>query len=552
MQRLIVGLIACSLALTLAAGAHGQAGTFLGEPVSRWQADLSHKDPAVRRSAAFALGQLGSRAFVAVGALLRKLEKDPDPGVREMAATAIGDIVVSLRAEQKILDNEVVAALQKALDSDGEPRVQRSAAYALGTFRSAALPAVGSLKKALANGNASVRQNAAWALGQVGPDVGEDGVTALVEMLKDKDALVRRDAAGALGELGETAAEGAAGDLMKLVVSEPDDVVSKTTVEALTRLAKPKHKDAPSEGLERLLKHKDPELRLSAALVLARIGGRKAAAALPTLQNALKDEDTHIQSLSAAALAALGAEAAPAVEDLARALKDSTDRETRRNAALALGHIGKEARPAVPILAEALAASIPVEVRQQAAEALAQIGFPHIEAALPAVLQAIQNDADPLVRQRCVWALFQYKNLKGDDRATRLLAGVLEDKAQEFTLVRYDAARLLAFALGADAPERTADVLLEMLANRTLRVFNRTEATVQAGNEASAGRSAVEPNLGGDARFMAAEALGWLGKKLQARKDVLDALKAAAKDPDTKLQEAARRSLMALKAQGIE
>jgi HEAT repeat protein len=552
MQRLIVGAIACGVALGLAPGVRGQGRTFLGEPVSRWKADLGHKDPAVRRSAAFALGQLGGQSLEAVSTLLRIMQHDDNPGVREMAASAIGDINASFRLSRQVLDKEVADALQKVLEKDADPRVQRSAAYALGTFGPAGLPAVDALKKALASPAAPVRQNAAWALGQIGPEAGPDGVAALVKMLADQDALVRRDAAGALGEFGEVVGAPAVAPLMNLLAMESDAVVCKIAVGSLTNLVSAKHRSTPAEGLQRLLKDRDPETQLSAALVLAKIGGAKAAAALPVLQKALKDEDTHVQSLAAATLAKMGPDAAPAVVDLARALKDSPDRETRRNAALALGAIGKDARAAVPILAEALAPDVPVEVRRQAAEALAQIEFPNNEKAMPALRAAIQNDKDPLVRQRCVWALFQYRELRGDPRTQEILVAVLDEKADDQMIVRYDTARLLANALGPKAPDRTVEVLFEMLNNKGLRVFNRSDARVEAGNEANAGRSGVEANLGGDARYMAAQALSWLEGKLKNRPDVLAALKTAATDPDPELQRAAKKSLASLAAMGIK
>jgi hypothetical protein len=53
----------------------------------------------------------------------------------------------------------------------------------------------------------------------------------------------------------------------------------------------------------------------------------------------------------------------------------------------------------------------------------------------------------------------------------------------------------------------------------------------------------VTPNLGGDARYMAAEALGFLGTKATNRKDVVEGLRAAARDPDARLKETAKKSL---------
>jgi HEAT repeat protein len=274
-----------------------------------------------------------------------------------------------------------------------------------------------------------------------------------------------------------------------------------------------------------------------------------ADASVAVLRKALKDEDPAVQELAAARLANLGPAAAPAVVALARALEDSKVLAVRRNAAIALSKIGKEAKPAVPALASVLGLGEPAEVRRGAAEALALIKLPHTEEAIPALLESIEKDPDSLVRQRCVWALFEFWTLGEAGRknfltkAKPILSSVLDEKGKEFTLVRYDAARMLANGWKADAPDRTVEVLLEMLTNKALRVFNKSDVKV---DPAGSGRTSTAENLGGDARFMAAQALGWLGKTASARRDVVDSLKAAAMDKDVQLQEAAKASLKTL------
>jgi serine/threonine protein kinase/HEAT repeat protein len=274
-----------------------------------------------------------------------------------------------------------------------------------------------------------------------------------------------------------------------------------------------------------------------------------ADASVADLCTALRDEDAAVQELAAARLASLGPAAASAVADLARALEGSKVVAVRRNAAIALGRIGKDAKPAVPTLANALRSEPTVEVRRHAAEALAMIQLPHTKEALPALLESLDKDPDPLVCQRSLWALFTFPELSPEeqkdllDRAKPILSAMLQEKAKEYVLVRYDAARMLASGWRADAPDGTADVLLDMLNNKTLRVFNRSD--VKAEPE-GAGQTSTEENLGGDARYMAAQALGWLGEKASKRPEVIAALQAAAEDKDVKLQEAARASLKAL------
>jgi HEAT repeat protein len=284
---------------------------------------------------------------------------------------------------------------------------------------------------------------------------------------------------------------------------------------------------------------------------MGNVGGEPAVAAVSVLRQALRDDDPVVQGLAAAALAGIGPEAEPAVLDLAAAVGEGRAPEVRRNAAIALGHMKDKAKPAVPALVKALKPTTPIEVRQYVAEAFAHMEYPANEEAVPALLEAIRKDRDPTVRQRCVWALFQVPDLERVG-ADKVLAAVLEEKGRTLetgSLVRYDAARCLAVRMRERAPERTADVLLEMLRDRGLLVYNRTDAKVEgAGSEATRGQSGVAQDLGGDARYMAAQALGWLKESVAKRKDVIEALKEATKDKDGKLREEAEKSLKALGA----
>src|SRR5262245_32394335 len=75
-----------------------EANSFLPKKLADWRRDLEKADkPAVRRSAAFAIGRMGSIAAFALDDLARSVEKDRDEGVRDMAASAIGEIVQSIK-----------------------------------------------------------------------------------------------------------------------------------------------------------------------------------------------------------------------------------------------------------------------------------------------------------------------------------------------------------------------------------------------------------------------------------------------------------------------
>lgn len=556
MNRLPVSVAACLIGLTITTATHARNADFLDKSADKWQRELNDSDAKVRRSAAFALGRIGAAVRSAAPDLARRLLKDDDAGVRDMAASAIGDIAKALQGAHRALWNDAGGTLILALKKDKDARVRRSAAYALGSFGPPASGTVDVLSAALKDADSSVRQNAAWALGQIGENAG-GAATVLCGCLHDKDALVRRDAAGALGSIGK-AASSAVAPLIDLVKSEPDEVVRTTAVNSLSHLAGPEHAEFAA-GLEPLLTDKNAELKLNAAIVLARIGGPQSARALPVLQAALKDSDAHTQEMAAASLANLGPIAEPAVLDLADVLTNASNSAAlRRLAALAIGLIGPArppdhagAKPAVSDLALALKTSESVEIRLAVAEALAHIQYPTNKSALPAILKSIENDSNPEVRQRCIWALFTLQDPDEFKRsgADKVLEKVLDEPPSDSTnLVRYNAARKLASMLEANSPDKTADVLLHMLHNKSLHVFNRTEAKVEgSGTEATQAKANVKENTGGDARFMAVKALGWLKSKAAKNPKVIEALEEAAKDDSPTLSKEAKKVLAELK-----
>ncbi len=349
--------------------------------------------------------------------------------------------------------------------------------------------------------------------------------------------------------------------MMKTASAEKDAkdaVVRKAAVEALSKLVGPDDR-ADASALYPLLKDKDSETRYNAAIVLGMIGGPEAREALPTLRLALNDEDPHFQELAAAAIGGLGKDGAPAVDDLGKALTEAKAPEVRRNAALSLESIGPAAQKAIPQLIQALrysdaeADSRYNAVRPYVAEALAKIQYldrepyPGAEAeVVAAVLPIIRADPDPEVRQRCIWSLYNIQNLD-KYKITPVLTSVLSETDPDTALVRYEAARVLARRLAENAPDKTTDVLLDMLTNKDLVQFNGTGAKANGvGGEGAGGKTTVNVDQGGDARWMAAQALGWLRGKAN-RPDVLKALQDAKQDKDAKLHQEATDALNAIK-----
>jgi HEAT repeat protein len=478
-----------------------------------------------------------------------------------MAADSIGAILLSYGEPPTSAWERCGEALTIGA-GDGDARVRRSCIYALGALR--APQARASLRKALGDDSAEVRRNAAWSLGQLPGEVDATTLTALRLRLADADALVRRDVAHALMGLAKNAGrarlEEMGEPLFQLARSDRDPVVRKAALAALATLASPAHATHAPQ-IEGLLESRDAEMRRAAAFALAPVGGRAAERALPVLGTALTDRDPAIQALAAAGLANLGPAAAPLVDDLAKALTNASDATVRRNCAIALGRMKAAAESAVPALAKGLrpraaSASSPPdeqrredEVRYQIAEALSHVGYPANKAALDAVREAILDDPSPDVRLRCIEALFQLREVEIFEKWQfhKALRKVLAERAAESKLVRYNAARLLAAVYADGAPDEAVEVLLQMIADATIRIFYETTANIEGGTtEAGTGSTGVSARTGGSARFLAAEALGWMSTKSSGNAAVMRALRAASSDAEKKLAETARAVLKKL------
>ncbi|MFN7986398.1 MAG: serine hydrolase [Thermoanaerobaculia bacterium] len=154
-------------------------------------AALADPDPGVREHSAAALGEAGPAAAPAVDALVAALA-DPDPFVAGAAADALARV-----------GDSSVPALARAL-GDGREEVRVGAAIALGKLGPRSGDAVPALVRALADPKEVVRWTAANALGAVGAPASA-AIPALREALWDRDEDVRGGAALALARIDPAA-----------------------------------------------------------------------------------------------------------------------------------------------------------------------------------------------------------------------------------------------------------------------------------------------------------------------------------------------------------
>jgi beta-lactamase regulating signal transducer with metallopeptidase domain len=212
---------------------------------------------------------------------------------------------------------------------------------------------VAALTRALSDSVASVREDAAYALGRLEAGAALEPLAA--RLLKDQVPKVREMCAWALAQIGN---RGAVTALSSTALKDSSESVRGMAVWALGQLEDP----GSVEALSAVLRDVSAEVRGRAAWALGRIGPARAPTALIA---ALRDPSDDVRLRTGWALGQIADSSA--VPLLAATLRDSTS-EVRRAALWALGQIGGDA--AQGALLQALEDRDP-EVRARAARALA-------------------------------------------------------------------------------------------------------------------------------------------------------------------------------------
>jgi HEAT repeat protein len=334
--------------------------------------------------------------------------------------------------ENRAAEQAGTAPLIEAL-ADADPTVRQRAAWSLGEKEDP--EALKALVARLRDDDPGVRGMAAWALGEIkdrralpallmarhDPDVyvrdmvaraiGEHQdvhtVPALVEMLGDTDAGVRTAAAWALGEIGPAAVPA----LAEAMLHHPDYRVALKAAQTLRATRLPSTVPAFADALKR----NNSDLKVTAIRALAELGGPDAVEALT---RALDDASGGIRSMAVSALESLDDPAA--VPAIIRALDDK-NREVQTTAANALTR-KPDLRALEPLRAQLLEGYYP-EVRAIAARALGGLPLPR---AVDALILALY-DQFPDVRLAAASALGRI----GDPRAVDALIPLLRDPDPE-------------------------------------------------------------------------------------------------------------------------
>lgn len=200
--------------------------TYLKRTAVSWSNDLKHQDAKTRRAAAFAMGKLGKHALPYIGTLKMLLLHDQEVSVRSACATSLGELG-SLAA------GEIAPGVIQSFENEKQISVRRALALALGKVADQAGSAEPLLRKALADRDAALRQNATWSLGQLGK-AAEPAIAALMTVLNDPEAGVRAEAAQALGNLGPLAEESISS--LQRALADRDARVQEQAILSLRRM----------------------------------------------------------------------------------------------------------------------------------------------------------------------------------------------------------------------------------------------------------------------------------------------------------------------------
>lgn len=296
---------------------------------------------AIRYAAGVALYEIGPEAAPAVP-LLKPLVEHDDDNLRRMALAVLREIgPASINAMPEMM---------KALVHE-DFHTQYWACRALGALGEGAEPAVPALKDRMINGAASVRRNAAAALGDIGPAIGQPGVDALVQAMSDFSQPVREQAVIALGKLAPLS--NSAVPTIEAALRAGPSKLSARSAAAKTLWALAPDSDLPGKVLLEELQCNERE-PWAAAAVLAEIGPQLGV--IPQVIKALEDPCPEIRTFAADALAGMGPAAAEAKPALRRLLDDESEdvRAAARDALDAIQRTGdakgSDDSPSVPRL----------------------------------------------------------------------------------------------------------------------------------------------------------------------------------------------------------
>lgn len=236
---------------------------------------------------------------------------------------------------------EALGTLVRLLEEDPAPRVRQAAAFALGSYDPPPPAAVDALLRAFeapgTAGDPHLKTAVATALARLGEE-SPRVVEALIERLDHDEARDRQGALIVLERL-EGAAAPAVPRVARLLAEDPDERVRRFAVATLEAVG-PASRPAVPALLATVREDDSERIREYSARALPAVGA-PVAQALPVLTAALEDPDWGVRAAAARALGEYGPEAAAARAALEAAAGDPEEpvRQAARQALEALGTV---------------------------------------------------------------------------------------------------------------------------------------------------------------------------------------------------------------------
>jgi HEAT repeat protein len=386
--------------------AHVSSDSGIEQTVGPLAHAMTDKDPIVRYYAAEALIGIGAKAVPALITVMRS--------PREIDRSRVSRVLWRIGAPA------VEPLIAIAQDRTATPEVRAGAAHTLGII--ADPRAINALVALLKDGSPFVRQQSAYALGQLG----EGAITHLLDASRSSMVTTKESAIEALGNFNDARAI----DRLVEALSDANAAIRNAAVKALGDTASERAL-APLLGL---LRDESSTMRAQAAAALARLG----KIALPSLVAATRDSRPAVRQLAVEALGDIGSK--DAVASLLELVR--TDQSGARPEAIeALGKIGDPAAidgilgamrtgsVAVrkrgvaalgkfrdPRAVDALVAALTErdeEIRQAAAAGLGEVGDARV---IPRLEQTADHDTSSDVRTAAVQAI---ERIRAQSRSTR-------------------------------------------------------------------------------------------------------------------------------------
>jgi HEAT repeat protein len=235
--------------------------------------------------------------------------RDPDSEIRNIAATAIGQIAESQGGLSADAITSIINILQ---DPNANSNTRNSVASLLGKIGQNSPQAVTALINALRDTSSGVRSAAATSLGEIGQD-SPQAVTALINALQDDDINVRTAAARSLGQARQNSDEAARALVNQL--GNNNQAFISNVIDSLVRIGS-------TTELTTALQNPNASVRRNAAIALGQI---EDSSSVPVLINALRDTDAGVRNAAATALGLTGEGSPQAVDALITAFQNDTD-----------------------------------------------------------------------------------------------------------------------------------------------------------------------------------------------------------------------------------